>query len=110
MIVAPGEVIAAVGDCTISWVGGDGAWSDAGNWSDTTATNRLPTSADDVCIDDGDDQTALVVTISSSVTVASILNAETVEVGASRVVSISDGGVVSNAGVWRLAESSRVQG
>ena len=37
----------AIGSCSISWTaGGDGAWSEAGRWSE----NRVPSSGDTVCL------------------------------------------------------------
>ena len=40
-------------NCTISWsIDADGFWDDPNNWQDnTTGAHRLPSAADDVCID-----------------------------------------------------------
>src|SRR4051794_18826105 len=59
---------APLGACTLQWIGPDGGtWTTASNWLDTvTAVNRVPGSADVACLDDGNSNVAITVTVSSS--------------------------------------------
>jgi hypothetical protein len=76
LVVPAPPPAAAVGPCTISWVGGDGAWETATNWRDTaTSATRLPVASDTVCIDDGNAQLSRIVTSTGFITVTGLDNA-----------------------------------
>ncbi len=66
MLVVPAATgSAALGPCTIRWIGASGAWETAANWREEgSAVNRVPVATDTVCIDDGNPLTSLVVTTS----------------------------------------------
>ena len=96
--------------CTINWVAGDGSWHVAANWQDvTTLANRLPSAADVVCIDDGVADSGPTITITSSISVLDLTNAETVDQATARV-TILEGGSITNTGTWRMTDNSDMWG
>jgi hypothetical protein len=127
-VAAP--VVSALGPCTIEWIGADGAWETAANWSDTASSaNRVPVAADIVCIDDADTETSLVVTANSGKTVAGLSNAEDLRIGSITVsaggevlnsgaltqgnfgsVSLGEAAQVTNSGTWTMGTSSNING
>ncbi len=109
-LAEPGVTYAA-GPCTINWVGGDGTWGTASNWSDaTTSAARVPNSADHACIDDANAATSPTITIATSTSIAAVTNAETVVQAPSVSVTLAAAGEVANAGTWRLDSQSSLQG
>ena len=96
--------------CTINWVAGDGSWHVAANWQDVaTLANRLPSAADVVCIDDGVADSGPTITITSSISVLDLTNAETVDQASARV-TILEGGSITNTGTWKLTDNSDMWG
>ena len=105
-MVLVAEPAIAVGPCTINWIGADGAWDDAANWSETTTlANRVPDATDTVCIDDGNTASALTITVSGSIVVFGIDNSEHLVLDGV-LVTIDDGGEIVNRGTTTLANAS----
>ena len=102
-MVLVAEPAVALGPCTINWIGADGVWEDAANWSETTTlANRVPDATDTVCIDDGSATSELTVTVSGSIVVVGIDNAEHLVLDGA-LLTIEEGGEVVNRGTTTLA-------
>ena len=102
-MVLVAEPAVALGPCTINWIGADGVWGDAANWSETTTlANRVPDPTDTVCIDDASATSVLTITVSSSISVLGIDNAEHLVLDGV-LLTIEEGGEVVNRGTTTLA-------
>ena len=102
-MVLVAEPAVALGPCTINWIGADGAWEDAANWSETTTlANRVPNATDTVCIDDASATSALTITVSTSIAVLGIDNSEHLMLDGA-FVTIEEGGEIVNRGTTTLA-------
>jgi uncharacterized protein YjdB len=120
-----GSATVRVGPTTgVFWLGGDGSWNDAGNWSSGT----VPTSADDVVIDVGGNYTVYLVSAGSanSVTLGATTGTQSLEVwnqnltvagtltiGANGVLSTRFGTVTAtldNQGLWEMYDDGSVLG
>ena len=102
-MVLVAEPAVALGPCTINWIGADGVWEDAANWSETTTlANRVPDATDTVCIDDASATSVLTITVSSSMSVLGIDNAEHLVLDGV-LLTIEEGGEVVNRGTTTLA-------
>ena len=102
-VVLVAEPAVALGSCTINWIGADGVWESGANWAETTTlANRVPNATDTVCIDDASATSVLTITVSSSVSVLGIDNAEHLVLD-SAMLTIEEGGEVVNRGTTTLA-------